>query len=264
MNKLILGRYFPGDSWLHQLDPRAKLVSGIYFIFILFIANNWYSYLLLWIFTLLVMRLSDVKFSTYLRGVRPLIWLILFTVLLQILFTTGKVVYIDWGIITISKYGLINGLFIFCRFVMITFISTVVTLTTKPIDLTDGINALLKPLRLLKVPVDELSIMLTISLRFIPTLLDETQKIMDAQRARGSNFGEGSLVQQMKTLTPIFLPIFVSSLERAEELANVLEVRGYQSNGKRSTFRQLKWRKKDTLCLMIMLSLTLTLIFLRT
>jgi len=264
MNKLILGRFFPGDSLLHQLDPRAKLVSGIYFIFILFIANNWYSYLLLWIFTILVMRLSDVKFSTYLRGVRPLIWLILFTVLLQVLFTAGKVVYVDWGIITISKYGLINGLFIFCRFVMIIFISTVVTLTTKPIDLTDGINSLLQPLRLIKVPVDELSIMLTISLRFIPTLLDETQKIMDAQRARGANFGEGSLVQQMKTLTPIFLPIFVSSLERAEELANVLEVRGYQAGEKRSTFRQLKWRKQDTLCLMIMLALTVVLIFLRT
>lgn len=263
MNKLILGRYFPGESWLHLLDPRAKLVAGIYFIFILFLANNWYSYLVLWFFTLFVIRLSSIKLTIYLRGVRPLISLILFTVLLQVLFTGGKVIYLNWGIITVSRFGLINGSYIFSRFVMIVLISTAVTLTTKPIDLTDGINALLRPLRLLRVPVDDLSLMLSISLRFIPTLLDETQKIMDAQRARGAEFGEGSLVRQMKALVPIFLPLFVSSLNRAEELANVMEVRGYQSGEKRSLFRQLRWKYNDTLSLSVMLLLTVGLVFLK-
>lgn len=264
MNKLILGRYFPGDSWIHRLDPRAKLISGIYFIFVLFIANNWQTYVLLWLFTIIVMRLSSVYFRTYLRGVRPLIWLILFTVTLQILFTSGGHIYIDWGPITISYFGLVNGFYIFCRFVMIIFISTVITFTTKPMDLSDGIYFLLKPFGKLKIPVGELSFMLSIALRFIPTLLDETQKVMDAQRARGTQFGVGSLLNQMKTLIPIFLPLFVSSLHRAEELANVMEVRGYQVDQKRSSFRQLHWKIRDTVCLFTMLLLTIGLLLLRT
>ncbi|MDL4840494.1 energy-coupling factor transporter transmembrane component T family protein [Aquibacillus rhizosphaerae] len=263
MNKLILGRYFPGDSWIHRLDPRAKLVAAIYFIFVLFLANNWQTYVFLWLFTTAVILLSNISIRTYLRGVRPLIWLILFTVFLQVLFTAGGEIYVDLGPITISKFGLINGFYIFCRFIMIIFISTVVTLTTKPIDLTDGMNALLRPLRKLKVPVDELSLMLSISLRFIPNLLDETQKVMDAQRARGTEFGEGSLVKQMKTLVPIFLPLFVSSLNRAEDMANVMEVRGYQSDVKRSTFRQLSWQQKDTISLLVMAMLTVALLVLR-
>ncbi len=263
MNKLILGRYFPGESCIHHLDPRAKLLAGFYFIFVLFLANNWQTYLLLWVFTLFVMHLSGVKFRTYLRGLRPLIWLILFTVFLQVLFTAGGEIYVDWWLVTISEFGLINGYYIFCRFVMIVFISTVVTLTTKPIDLTDGINSLLRPLALLKIPVAEVPLMLSISLRFIPTLLDETQKVMDAQRARGSEFGEGGLVRQMKTLVPVFLPLFVCSLNRAEELANVIEVRGYQANEKRSSVRQLIWQRKDTLCILLMILLTVGLILLR-
>ncbi|WP_062353666.1 energy-coupling factor transporter transmembrane component T family protein [Bacillus kwashiorkori] len=263
MNKLILGRYFPGQSIMHQLDPRAKLVAGFYFIFILFIANNWLTYLLLILFTFTVMYLSGISFKTYVRGVKPLIWLILFTVCLQILFTAGGKIYIDWGPITISQFGIINGIFIFFRFVMIIFLSTVITLTTKPIDLTDGINSLLKPLRLFKLPVDDIALMLSISLRFIPNLMDETQKVMDAQRARGASFGEGGLFQQMKALVPVFLPLFVGSLNRAEELANVMEVRGYQSGIRRSSFRKLHWQLRDTISLCIMVLLTVSLLFLR-
>lgn len=263
MNSLILGRYFPGESWIHRLDPRSKLLACIYFIFVLFLANNLQTYTLLWAFTLLSMYMSGVSFRTYLKGVKPLIWLILFTVFLQILFTSGGTVYFEWGPITITYFGLTNGFFIFCRFVMIVFVSTVVTLTTKPIDLTDGINYLLRPLRALKIPVDEFSLMLSISLRFIPNLLDETQKVMDAQRARGTEFGEGNIFIQMKTLVPVLLPLFVSSLNRAEELANAMEVRGFQSGEKRSTFRQLHWQKRDTFCLLLMLVLTIGLVFLR-
>ncbi|WP_117149413.1 MULTISPECIES: energy-coupling factor transporter transmembrane protein EcfT [Paraliobacillus] len=263
MNKLILGRFFPGDSRIHLLDPRAKLITAIYFIGIIFIANNWQTYVLLGLFTFIVMFLSGVKIKTYLRGVRPLIWLILFTVFLQVLFTAGGTVYIDWGPITISTFGLLNGLYIFCRFVMIIFISTVVTLTTKPIDLTDGINSLLRPLRFFKLPVDEIALMLSISLRFIPNLLDETQKVMDAQRARGTTFGEGSLVDQMKKLIPIIMPLFVSSLRRAENMADVMEVRGYQSDKPRSSFRRLAWQKSDTISLLVMAILTVVLVVLR-
>ncbi|MER2058852.1 MAG: energy-coupling factor transporter transmembrane component T [Niallia sp.] len=249
MNKLILGRYFPGESWLHLLDARAKMISVVLLIVMLFIADNWQAYLFLWLVTLVIMHLSQVPFRTYVRGVKPMIWLILFTVVLQVLFTSGSKVYVTWGPISISEYGLINGLFIFSRFVMIVFLSTVLTLTTKPIDLTDGINKLLSPLRLVKIPVDDISIMLSISLRFIPNLLDETQKVMDAQRARGTEFGDGSLFKQMKTLVPIFLPLFASSLNRAEEMANMMDVKGYQSGIRRSTFRRVYWKKQDSWCL---------------
>jgi energy-coupling factor transport system permease protein len=178
-----------GQAVFH--DGVEKVFACIYFIAVLFLANNWQTYVLLWFFTLLVMYLSGVRFRTYLIGVRPLIWLVLFTVFLQILFTSGGTVYFEWDPITITEYGLTNGIFIFCRFVIIIFLSTVLTLSTKPIDLTDAINYLLRPLSSLKIPVDEFSLMLSISLRFVPTLLDETQKVMDAQRARGTVFGEG-------------------------------------------------------------------------
>jgi energy-coupling factor transport system permease protein len=158
----------------------------------------------------------------------------------------------------------VSGIYIFFRFVMIIFISTVITLTTKPIDLTEAIHFLLKPLRIFKIPVEEISIMLSIALRFIPNLLDETQKIMDAQKARGTEFGKGSLFQQMKTLVPIFLPLFVSSLNRAEEVANVMEVRGYQPNARRSSFRKLRWKWADTLSLVIMIFLTVGLLIMNT
>lgn len=263
MNKLILGRYFPGNSLIHQLDPRAKLLAAIGFIALLFVAINWQSYLLLIVCALIVMRMSGIAIKMYIRGVRPLIWLILFTVTLQVLFTAGGTIYLDWGPITISKYGLINGVFIFCRFVLIIFISTVVTLTTKPIDLTDGMNKLLSPLRFLKVPVGDISLMLTIALRFIPNLLDETQKVMDAQRARGTTFGEGSLVEQMKKLVPIIMPLFVSSLNRAEDMADVMEVRGYQSTRPRTSFRKLAWKKQDTIAIVIMIILTGIIVVLR-
>ena len=264
MNKLILGRYFPGNSLLHQMDPRAKLVAGFYFILVLFLANNWQTLLLLWAFTIGVMYLSGVRLRTYLRGVRPLIWLILFAVFLQVLFTSGGTVYIDWGPITVSQMGVINGMFVFSRFVMIIFVSTVITLTTKPIDLTDGIDVLLGPLRKLKIPVDDLSLMLSISLRFIPNLLDETQRVMDAQRARGTEFGEGSILNQIKKIVPLFVPLYVSSLNRAEEIANVLEVKGYRPGEPRSSFRKLKWKTVDTLALCLIIVLTIGLLSLRT
>src|SRR5699024_4840905 len=157
---------------------------------------------------------------------------------------------------------LLLGFFSFNRFILIIIVSTALTLTTKPIDLTDAIDALLKPLRLLGISTAEFSLMLSISLRFIPNLLDETQKVLDAQRARGVVFGEGNLLEQMKKIVPLIIPLFSSSLKRAEEMADVLEVRGYQPSKKRSSFRQLSWRFHDTASLLIMGILTIGVIIL--
>jgi len=233
MNKLIFGRYIPGDSFIHRLDPRAKLLASFYFIGIIFLANNWQSYVLIAAFTAFAISLSKISARFFIRGVRPLLWLILFTVALQTLFTQGGEVYFQWGIISITQFGVTNGLFIFCRFVLIIFMSTLLTLTTAPLELSDAIEYLLRPLRVVKFPVHEVSLMLSIALRFVPTLMDETEKIMNAQRARGVDFGEGNLLQKMKAIVPLLIPLFVSSFNRAEDLATAMEARGYQGGDQR-------------------------------
>lgn len=263
MNKLLLGRFIPGDSILHRLDARAKLLGSFYYIVIIFFANNWPSYLLMFLFTMGAILLSKISLRFFLKGVKPLIWLIIFTTALQIFFTKGGTVYFSWWIFSLSEYGLINGAFIFCRFVLIIFISTLLTLTTPPLALADAIEYLLRPLNYIKFPVHEVSLMLSIALRFVPTLMDETEKIMNAQRARGVDFGDGNLVDKMKAIIPLLIPLFVSSFNRAESLATAMIARGYQGGEGRSKYRILKWQWKDSFAVLSFALLTVALIFLR-
>ena len=263
LDKLLFGRYIQGSSLVHRLDPRAKLIGAFYFIIVIFLANNWQTYLIMTLFTFLCVILSDIKLSVFLNGVKPLIWLILFTVLLQILFTRGGETYLVLGPISITSFGVINGAFIFMRFVLIIFISTLLTLTTMPLSLTDAIEKLLGPLKRFKVPVHEIALMLSIALRFVPTLMDEASKIMNAQRARGVEFGEGNIVKQMKAVTPILVPLFVSFFNRADELANAMEARGYQGGEGRTKYRILDWQKRDTLSMLAFVALTGLLLFFR-
>ncbi|MCD5028752.1 energy-coupling factor transporter transmembrane protein EcfT [Enterococcus asini] len=263
MNKLIFGRYIPGDSIIHKLDPRAKLVASFYFIGVIFIANTWQSYLFAGLFTLGCVLLSKISLGFFIRGVRPLIWLILFTVALQMFFTTGGVVYWSWWIFTLTQYGVMNGIFIFCRFILIIFMSTLLTLTTAPLELSDAIEYLLRPLKVLHFPVHEISLMLSIALRFVPTLMDETEKIMNAQRARGVDFGEGNLIQKMKAVIPLLIPLFVSSFNRAEDLATAMEARGYNGGEGRTKYRKLDWHLRDTLTIVVFAVFTVGLVLLR-
>lgn len=264
MDKLIFGRYVTGDSLIHRLDPRAKLLSTILFVVIIFLANNWITYLGLALFVGFGIYLSDIKLSFFINGVKPLIWLILFTVLLQVVFTAGDNVLFSWWVIVISKEGLINGAFIFMRFVLIIFMTTLLTLTTMPMSLTEAIEYLLHPGKKIGVPVHEIALMLSIALRFVPTLMDETEKIMNAQRARGIDFGEGNLYNQMKSIVPMLIPLFVSSINRAEELATAMEARGYKGGEGRTKFRQLTWQQRDTYLLGIYLAMAIFLIIFRT
>ncbi|MGX7025733.1 energy-coupling factor transporter transmembrane component T family protein [Vagococcus hydrophili] len=263
MNKLILGRYIPGDSFIHNLDPRAKLVASFYFIAIIFLCNNFASFGLMFAFTLFAILLSKISVRFFIKGVKPLIWLILFTVILQVLFSQGGEVYFKWGIFTISEWGLKNGAYIFIRFVLIIFMSTLLTLTTPPLSLADAIEYLLRPLKAIKFPAHEISLMLSIALRFVPTLMDETEKIMNAQRARGVDFGEGNLMQKMKAIVPLLIPLFVSSFNRAEDLAIAMEARGYQGGEGRTKYRVLHWEKNDTFVVIGFAILTGLLIWLR-
>jgi len=264
IDKLIFGRYIPGDSLVHRFDPRSKLVAAIAFIMIIFLANNWLTYLILALFVFLALKLSEIKLSFFINGVKPLIWLILFTVFLQILFTSGSTVLFSLGPIVISLEGIINGVFIFVRFLLIIFVSTLLTLTTMPLDLTDAIEYLLRPLSYVKVPVHEIALMLSIALRFVPTLMDETEKIMNAQRARGIDFGEGNIYQQMKSIVPMLIPLFVSSFNRADELATAMEARGYQGGEGRTKYRLLSWDTRDTWLMVSFGFLTILLIITRT
>src|SRR5699024_8216101 len=263
MNKLLLGRYINGNSLIHRMDPRSKLALSFYFIGIIFLANNWQTYLLLIAFTFLGVLLSKIKLSFFIRGIIPLVWLILFTVLLQIFFTNGGHVFWHWGPFTLSKYGLVNGDYVFFRFVLIIVMFTLLTLTTSPLEISDAMELLLKPLKYLKVPVYEISLMLSIALRFVPTLMDETAKIMNAQRSRGVNFGEGSLVEQVKAVIPILIPLFVSSFNRAEDLATAMEARGYKGGEGRTKFRVHVWKLRDTMTIIAFAVLTIALIILK-
>lgn len=263
MDKLLLGRYLQGDSLIHRLDPRGKLVLCFYFVLIIFLCNNWQSYLLLTGATFIFVLLSKIDLRYFIKGLLPLIWLILFTVLLQVFFTRGGPVYWQWGPFSLTQFGLVNGVFVFCRFVLIIFISTLLTLTTPPLAIADATESLLKPLKKLKVPVYELSLMLSIALRFVPTLMDETTKIMNAQRSRGVDFSAGSLKERIKAVIPLLIPLFVSALSRAEELATAMEARGYRGGEGRTKYRAQTWHLRDTIALGVFLALTLGLLFLR-
>lgn len=263
LDKLILGRYLQGDSWIHKLDPRTKLIGTFVFVLVIFLANNWVTYGLLIGYTLIALLLSKIPLGFFWKGIKPLIWVILFTVALQILFTSGGDVYFQWGFIQVTSEGIINAVFIFLRFVLIISFSTLLTLTTAPLQLTDAIEAVMKPLAVVKFPVHEVALMLSIALRFVPTLMDEAQKIMNAQRARGVDFGEGNLFEQMKAIIPILIPLFVSSLNRAEDLATAMEARGYQGGDGRSKYRVLNYEMRDAIAGLSLVVVTILLFVLK-
>lgn len=263
MDKLILGRYIPGNSLIHRLDPRSKLIAMILYIIIVFWANNFITNLIMLTFTLVVIFLSQVKLNFFFNGIKPMVGIILFTTIFQMLFTQGGEVFLSLWIIKITSYGLSQAALIFTRFLLIILFSTLLTLTTTPLSLADAVESLLKPLERLKVPAHEIGLMLSLSLRFVPTLMDDTTRIMNAQRARGVDFGEGNLIQKVKSIIPILIPLFASSFKRADALAIAMEARGYQGGDGRTKYRLLKWTTKDSLTILVIISLGIFLFFLK-
>lgn len=268
MDKFLLGRYVEGDSFIHRLDPRTKLLFTFAFITLTFLIQH-QSLMSGWMYAVLVayasvgFLLSSLPFSFFFKGIKPMIWLILFTVSLQFLFTTGGTVYFEWGIIHITSGGLINSVFITIRFVLVIVISTMLTLTTPPLSLTTAIEYLLLPLKKVRFPVHELALMLSIALRFVPTLMDEAQKIMNAQRSRGVEFDEGKLIDRLKSIIPILIPLFVNAFNRAEELAVAMEARGYRNGEGRTKYRILKWKKEDGYVAVSFFAVTCLMLLLR-
>ena len=250
MDNMILGRYIPGNSIIHRLDPRSKLVAMILLIIIAFWANNPITNLILFIATGIFVILSEVPLSFFIKGLRSMFFLIVFTTLFQLFFISGGQVLFDMGFIKITSYGVEQAGIIFCRFVLIIFFSTLLTLTTMPLSLATAVESLLGPLKRFKVPVHEIGLMLSMSLRFVPTLMDDTIRIMNAQKARGVDFGEGNVIQKVKAMIPILIPLFATSLKRADSLATAMEARGYQGGNGRSQYRQLNWMNRDSIALL--------------
>ncbi len=252
LKDITLGQFFPGTSVVHRLDPRTKLVYLIVYIVALFTADNWISYGAVLLFLAATVAISRIPLKALLRGMKPLVLVLLFTGVLNVFFTKGETVLAEVWIFRITKEGLIRAFFMTSRILMLISGTFLLTYTTSPIALTDGLESLLGPLKKIHLPVHELSMMMCIALRFIPTLIEETDKIMAAQKARGADFENGSLVSRVKALVPILVPLFISAFRRADELATAMECRCYQGGDGRTKMKMLHYRRRDLLAFMSM------------
>ncbi len=246
MRDISLGQFFPGDSVMHRLDPRVKLVSLVLFIAATFVADTAGAFLLLTLITLALMASTRIPMSVFIRGMKPILFIIVFTTVINLLMTTGGDVVFSLGFFKIYEKGVKNAALVSIRLCLLMLGSGLfLTYTTSPISLTDGLETLLSPLSRLRVPVHEFSMMMTIALRFIPTLVEETDKVMNAQKARGADFSSGGLIARAKALLPVLIPLFVSAFRRADELAVAMECRCYRGGEGRSRMKVLKCEKRD-------------------
>lgn len=244
LKDVTLGQYFPGDTPVHRLDPRTKIVLLIVYIVALFSAHSFIQYGVVAAALITCVIMARLRLKTMLSGVKPLFIIIIFTGLLNIFYTKGTVIAEFW-IFSITKEGLRAAAFMILRIVLLVFGTLVMTYTTSPISLTDGLERLLKPLKKLKLPIHELSMMMSIALRFIPTLIEETDKIMSAQKARGADFETGGLIKRAKALLPLLVPLFISAFRRAEELATAMESRCYHGDDGRTRMKSLQFSRLD-------------------
>ena len=259
LQNIAIGQYVPGHSFLHRADPRSKMLFIILFAFLVFMANNATTYVILLAFTAMLILLSRLSMVYILKSLRPVWILVLFTVVLHLLINKGGDVYFRWGWFSIEEQGVTQAIFISLRVSLLVLVSSLLTLTTSPIDLTEGLERLLGPFGRVGVPVHEIALMMSIALRFIPTLMEETDKIMKAQMARGANFTSGNLIRRAHNLIPIVIPLFISAFRRAEELALAMEARGYRGGVGRTRLRKLTlgWRDGSIAAASLVLALVI-------
>ena len=252
MKSVAFGQYYPSSSVMHKLDPRIKIVIGIFYIVASFMCKNVFSFALLIASAFLLVVLSKIPVKIVLRSIKAIIFIMIFTAVLNIFWTTGapENLLVSWRFINIYTDGIYNAIFIAIRIIsMIIGTSIFLTYTTTPIELTDGLERLLYPLTFIKVPVHEFAMMMTIALRFIPTIIEETEKIMSAQKARGADFTNGSIGKRAKALIPVLIPLFVSAFRRAGELATAMTCRCYRGGQGRTRLKVLKTSYRDYLAL---------------
>jgi energy-coupling factor transport system permease protein len=261
LKDITLGQYFPGDTVIHRLDPRTKIISLIVFIAALFTAKSWISFGVIFVFLTVCVILSKLTLKTIFKGLKPLLIIIIFTAILNGFFTKGDVIVKFW-IFSLTKQGLQRAALMILRIVMLITGSLLLTYTTSPIALTDGLEVLLSPLKKIHLPIHELSMMMSIALRFIPTLIEETDKIMSAQKARGADFETGNILEKAKALMPLLVPLFVSAFRRADELAVAMESRCYHGDSGRTRMKQLTMKWYDAVALVlifVLLAVTIVL-----
>lgn len=245
LKDITLGQFFPGNSVIHRLDPRTKLIVLVVYIVALFVSSGWLAYGVLLLFLVTVIKVSTISPKAILRGMKPLALILIFTGILNLFYTPEGKTIVKFWVITITDAGLKRAVFMVARILMLICGTFLLTYTTSPISLTDGLESLLNPLKKVHVPVHELSMMMCIALRFIPTLIEETDKIMSAQKARGADFETGSIIQRAKALIPILVPLFISAFRRADELATAMECRCYQGGEGRTKLKLLTYRRND-------------------
>lgn len=245
LKDITLGQYFPGNSPIHLLDPRTKLIMLVVYIVALFVAANWISYAVVFLFLVVTIAISQIPLKSIVRGMKPLVMILIFTGILNVFFTAGETVLLSFWVITITLEGVVRAVFMMSRILMLITGTFLLTYTTSPIALTDGLESLLNPLKKLRLPVHELSMMMCIAMRFIPTLIEETDKIMSAQKARGADFESGKLMQRVKALVPILVPLFISAFRRADELATAMECRCYHGGDGRTKMKLLRYKLRD-------------------
>ena len=256
LKDITLGQYFPGHSLVHRLDPRTKLIAVTLYIVALFLADYFYTYAIMVAVLGLSIAISHVPLKSILRGLKPVLFIAIFTAVLNLFYTPGTHVLVQVWIFTITLEGILNAFFMVVRIMMLIAGTFLLTYTTSPILLTDGLESLMNPLKKIRVPVHELAMMMSIALRFIPTLIEETDKIMSAQRARGADFESGNLIQRAKALIPLLVPLFISAFRRADELAVAMECRCYHGGEGRTRLRQLRYQGIDYAALAFFLAIT--------
>ncbi|HHX96877.1 MAG TPA: energy-coupling factor transporter transmembrane protein EcfT [Clostridia bacterium] len=260
LKDITIGQYVPRDSLIHHLDPRTKIICIVLYMLALFMVQNVFGYLITTIFTLSIIFLSRISIGTILKGLKPLLFIIFLTLGLHVFMTEGEPIW-QWGFLKITQQGLKQGLFMALRLIYLVIITSLLTLTTTPIALTDGLE---KILRRLFIPMaHELAMMMTIALRFIPTLIEETEKIMKAQMARGADFESGGLLKRAKSLIPLLVPLFLSAFRRADELAMAMEARCYRGGKNRTRMTQLQMDSGDYLAFIILVFFVIIIIWSR-
>ncbi len=259
---ITLGQYFPGQSLVHHLNPRMKLLSLLLVLALLFSLQSYAGLVVLFFIALILITTTRVPFRYFLRGLRPILYIALFALIIYFFFTSGGVVLLRVGFITVESEGVREGTFIILRLVTLVFYSLLLTLTTTPLSLTYGLSYFLKPLRYIGMPTEEVAMIMAIALRFIPTLMEESQRLMRAQVSRGADFESGSIFRRAKSLVPLIVPLFVGAFRRADELALAMEARGYRIGARRTRMYEDSIAPRDWLILAVLLVLLITSVYL--
>lgn len=245
IKNITMGQYIPGNSILHRADPRTKIIWTFLLLIALFTANNIYGYVMMIALVGIILAISEIKVSYTLRGIKPLLVILVITSVINVFTYPGNTVLVSVGSFRITLEGIFQAVIIAMRLSLMVIISSILTFTTTPIALTDGLEKLLRPLKKIKVPVHEMAMMMSIALRFIPTLLDETDRIIKAQSSRGADFDTGNFIEKAKSFIPVLIPLFVSAFKRAEELATAMESRCYRGDIGRTRMKELVYTKDD-------------------